>query len=80
MPDSPSADMEKMQEDIKDSLEKEGAQNISFQLENVAFGLKAIVAKFAWIESKDTDLIENNISAIQGVSSVKIEDYRRAFG
>ena len=34
----------------------------------------------AWPEEKDTEIIEVSLASIEGVSSVKIEDYRRAFG
>lgn len=36
--------------------------------------------KMAWQEEKDTNIIEDKLEKIKGVSSVKIEDYRRAFG
>lgn len=80
MPSSPEADLNKIKEKTKESLEKEGAQNIMFEEQPIAFGLKAIMVKFAWPEEKDTDLIENILSKIEEVSSVTIEDYRRAFG
>jgi len=80
LPDSPEADLEKIKESIKSTLESEGALNISFEEEEIGFGLKAILIKFAWPEEKDTDIIENSLSVVPNVSSVKIEDYRRAFG
>lgn len=80
MPNSPEADIELMKKGIQETLEKEGSQNFSFQTEDIAFGLKAIIVKFAWLEEKDTDIIEKNVSEVENVSSVKIEDYRRAFG
>ena len=80
MPDSPEANLEEIQTQISKTLEEQGAQNLSFEQEPVAFGLNAIMAKFAWPEEKDTDLIETSIQKIEHVSSVSIEDYRRAFG
>jgi len=80
MPDSPDANLEDIKAGITKYLESEGAKNITFTEEEIAFGLKAILAKFAWIEEKSTDLVENNLIEIEHVSSVKIEDYRRAFG
>ena len=80
LPDSPEADLKKIESEAKSILEKEGSQNISFKEEPIAFGLKAIKIKFAWPEEKSTDIIENTLKKIPRVSSVKIEDYRRAFG
>jgi len=80
MPKSPETNLEEIKVASKLSLEREGAQNISFSEEEIAFGIKAINIKFAWPEEKDTDIIENMLAKVQGVSSVKIEDYRRAFG
>ena len=80
MPDSPEADLEKIKKKVKSTLEEHGSKNISFEEEPIAFGLSAIKIKFAWPEEKSTDLIENSLSEIKHVSSVTIEDYRRAFG
>jgi len=80
MPESPSSNLEKIKKEAKLFLEKEGAKNISFEEKPVAFGLKSIFTKFAWPEEKETQIIENGLSGIQEVSSVTIEDYRRAFG
>ena len=80
MPDSPEADLESIEKETTKILKSKGAQNISFTEEDVAFGLRAILAKFAWPEEKDTEIIEISLASIEGVSSVKIEDYRRAFG
>lgn len=80
MPNSPEEDLKAIEAKAKESMTKLGAQNISFTEQEVAFGLKAIMMKMAWPEEKDTSLVEDGLAAIEGVSSVKIEDYRRAFG
>jgi len=80
MPESLETNLDELKMQIKKDLEAEGAQNISFEEEEVGFGIKAILAKFAWPEDKNTDIIENIVSEIEHVSSMKIEDYRRAFG
>lgn len=80
MPDAPDTDLEAIRQTAKQNLEEEGAQNISFEEQEVAFGIKAIMAKFAWPEEKQTSLAEDAASKIEHVSSVQIEDYRRAFG
>lgn len=80
MPNSPDENLENIKTKAKAAMEKEGAQNISFTEEEIAFGLKAIMMKLAWKEEKDTGIIEETISKIEGVSSAQITDYRRAFG
>ncbi|MBU0467156.1 MAG: elongation factor 1-beta [Nanoarchaeota archaeon] len=80
MPDSPEQDLEKIKSSAKGILESEGAQNISFEERHIAFGLKAVMIKFAWPEEKDGSVYEDKLSAIEGVSSATTADYRRAFG
>lgn len=80
MPDSPQADLTAIESKAKELMESEGAQNISFTQEDIAFGLKAIHIKMAWPEEKSTDLVENKLAEIDHVSSATIVDYRRAFG
>lgn len=80
MPESPDTDIEVIKESIIDVLESDGAQNISFEVKAVAFGLKAVFVKFAWPEEQDTSMFEQSLADIEGVSSIDTEDYRRAFG
>ena len=80
MPKSLSTDLEKIKSSAKHSLEMEGARNISFEERLVAFGLKALLVKFDFPEEKGTDIVESLLSQIPEVSSVTIEDYRRALG
>jgi len=80
MPTSPETNLEEIKSKASETLEAEGAKNISFEEKEIAFGLKAIMIKMAWPEEKSTDIIENSLAEIENVSSVKIEDYRRAFG
>ena len=80
MPSSPSANLKKIEEESRKILEKQGALNISFEQKPIAFGIKAIFIKMAWPEEKSTELIESSLAKIKEVSSVTIEDYRRAFG
>ena len=80
MPEGLDVDLEKIKEKAEEVLRKEGGQNISFEFHEVAFGLKAVMVKFAWPEEKETEVIERVLGKIDKVSSVTIEDYRRAFG
>ncbi|MBI2451672.1 elongation factor 1-beta [Candidatus Pacearchaeota archaeon] len=80
MPDSLHRDLAKIRKEAEKILNKNGAKNISFNEEPVAFGLKAVMIKFAWPEEKSTEIIEDSLGKIEGVSSATVVDYRRAFG
>lgn len=72
--------IEEIKKSVIENLTKLNAKNISFELEPIAFGLKAIIATFAWPEQQETEQAENAIRQVEGVSSLDIIDYRRAFG
>lgn len=78
MPESIETDLGKIKKEIPKKLGQ--AKNIQIEEKEVAFGLKALEIILAWPEDKDTDEIENRLNEINGVSSAKIEDIRRAFG
>ncbi|MEK6847120.1 MAG: hypothetical protein AABY16_03050 [Nanoarchaeota archaeon] len=80
MPASPNSNLKEIENHAQHIMEKHGAKNISFEEKEVAFGLKSISMKFAISEDKGTDLVENELAKLKDVSSVTIEDYRRAFG
>lgn len=80
MPDGPDANLEAIKQEARRKLEEEGAMNISFEENPVAFGLIAVMVKFAWPEEKNTSIFEDKLSSIEGVSSAETDDYRRAFG
>ena len=80
MPESPETNLGAIKDAASVLLSKEGALNISFEEEPIAFGLKALIITMAWPEQLDTDKAENILKSIEKVSSVEIIDYRRAFG
>lgn len=80
MPESPDVDLKAIEIEAKTRLEKEGGKNITFEERPIAFGLKALIIKMAMPEEKGTDIVESLLSSIPQVSSITIEDYRRAFG
>ena len=80
MPKSPESNLDSIKKSAQSLMEAEGAKSISFEEKPIAFGLKAIFMKFALPEEKGTDLVEQKLSSINEVSSITIEDYRRAFG
>ena len=80
MPESPDVNLNDIKVSARSALEVHGAKNISFEEKPIAFGLKAIMMKLDMPEEKGTDLVEIELAKIKDVSSVTIEDYRRAFG
>jgi len=80
MPSSPQSNLKEIEKHAQHTMEKLGARNITFEEREVAFGLKSIHMKLAIDESKGTDIIETELAKLTDISSVTIEDYRRAFG
>ena len=80
MPSSPEVNIKELKQQIKSVIEKKGGKNCSVDEQPVAFGLKAIIAFFAWPEEKEFESVEQMIQKIEDVSSVQIIDMRRAFG
>jgi elongation factor 1-beta len=78
MPESLDTDLEEIKKQIHIKLSE--AKNINLEEQPIAFGLKAIIATFAWPEEKGTDAVENSLKEIIGVSSAEVIDYRRAIG
>ena len=47
MPESPDSNLEEIESQAKEVMEKEGARNYSFEERPIAFGLKAVMMKMA---------------------------------
>lgn len=80
MPVSPETDLEKLKEKAKSEIQKLGGGIPKFEEEEIAFGLKALIAFFAWPEEKELENLESSLGNIKDVSSVQITDIRRAIG
>ena len=80
MPESLDVNLEDLKNKAQEKILQLKGMNISFTEENIAFGLKAIIAMFAWPEEQDTGILETELASIDGISSAQIIDYRRAFG
>ncbi|MCK9595608.1 elongation factor 1-beta [Candidatus Pacearchaeota archaeon] len=80
LPTSPEADLEKLKETTKALVEEKGGKNCQFEEEPIAFGLKALIALFAWPEELELENLENSLKEIDEVSSIQVIDMRRAFG
>ena len=79
MPDSPSADLDKIEKQTEELILK-GTKQIKKEREPIAFGLIALKISFTWPEEQSTDPLMESISKIPQVSSAEIVDYRRAIG
>lgn len=80
MPVSPDVDLENIKNSTKSIVEESGGKNCNFEEEPIAFGLKAVIALFAWPEEKELENLEESLRNIEDVNSVQVIDMRRAFG
>ena len=80
MPDSPQADLSKIEKEVLEILEKEGRKNSRFEREPIAFGLTAVIVLFGWEEEKSTDPLMETFQTLPNVNSAEIIDFRRAIG
>ena len=81
MPDSPDADLAKIESSAKEKISRFGGEVAKSEHVPIAFGLKAITLYFVMDEKKgSTDNLEKEISEMDEVQSVEITDVRRAIG
>lgn len=81
MPESPDVDLDSLSQKIKKMLNDFGAEVGKVEIEEVAFGLKAL--KFICVMNEDlgsTESVEKDIEKLEGVSSIDVVDVRRAIG
>lgn len=80
MPSSPETDLEKIKDKVSDLISAEEKTNIRFEIEPIAFGLKALIIVFGWPEEKSLDELQAQFEKIENVNSVELIDIRRAVG
>ena len=80
MPSSPESDLEGIEKKVKETLEKQDAKNPGFEIQPIAFGLKAIIVSFGWPEEKELESLEEELKKIENINSVETIDLRRAIG
>lgn len=77
MPESPEVDLEKVKEDIIQSI-PDGAEFHKIEEEPIAFGLVALKVMVVVGDSEGgTEKVEENLSKVKNISSVEVEDVRR---
>ncbi len=77
MPSSPEVDVEKVSESAKVLVEGRGGKNREYEIQPIAFGLKAVIAFFEWPEEKSLDDLEEQLKKIEDVNSVQVIDMRK---
>ncbi len=77
MPISPSVNLGKIEHEAKRIIELEGGINKKYEIEPIAFGLKAIIAFFQWPEEKEIEYLEERLRKIKDVQSVQTIDMRK---
>lgn len=77
MPVSPSVNLKKIEQEAKKIVESEGGINKNYEIEPIAFGLKAIIAFFQWPEEKEIEFLEKKLEKIKNVQSVRVIDMRK---
>ena len=82
MPENPEVNLEELENRVKEKIKGfSGETETKTEIEEVAFGLKAIKIIFVMDESKGaTDSLEKEISELDGANSVDVVDVRRALG
>lgn len=78
MPDGLDVDLDVLKEDAKKAIESSGGSFTDFEIQNIAFGLKALIVGARLDEEKPGEVMEENLAKMPGVSSVEVIDYRRA--
>ena len=80
MPQSPDTDLGKIQEEVVSLLRKKDVQNPKFEIQPIAFGLKALIVMFGWLEDKELEKLEDEFGKIKNTNSIEVVDIRRAIG
>jgi len=78
MPEDASMNLVVLQEYAKEAVEEAGGEITTFEEQEIAFGLKALIVGVRLDESLDSNKLEEALGNIDGVSSLDIIDYRRA--
>jgi len=77
MPKSPDEDLEEIKIAAKKIVEDFGGNNKEYEIEPIAFGLKAIIVFFFYPDNKSTEHLEEEFEKVEGVQSAKLIDMRK---
>ncbi len=77
MPESPESNLEAIQAAAKKIVEDFGGENKPYEIQPIAFGLKAVIVFFFYDETKSTDHLEDEFAKIPEVASAQLIDMRK---
>jgi translation elongation factor aEF-1 beta len=77
MPKSPSVNLKAIEESAKKIVEDFGGKNKEYSIEDIAFGLKAVIVFFFYSDDKDIDSMEGKLAKIENVASAQLIDMRK---
>jgi len=77
MPESPDVDLEEIQNQAKKIVENFGGTNKEYEIQPIAFGLKAVIVFFFYSEDKSTEHLEDEFAKIPNVQSAQLIDMRK---
>jgi translation elongation factor aEF-1 beta len=77
MPQDPSVDLKKIEEEAKKIVENFGGKNKEYSIEDIAFGLKAVIVFFFYSDDKNIDTMEEKLAKIENVASAQLIDMRK---
>jgi translation elongation factor aEF-1 beta len=77
MPESPQVNLKEIEEAAKKIVEDFGGKNKEYSIEDIAFGLKAVIVFFFYPDNKNIDIMEEKLSKIKNVASVQLIDMRK---
>lgn len=77
MPKSPSSNIDKIAKSAVEIIEKENGKRVNYEINPIAFGIKALIVFFQWPEEKGLDKVETKLKKISEVQSVEMVDIRK---
>lgn len=81
MPEDVEVDLENLKEKVIEKIKDFGGETPKVEIEEIAFGLKAIKILFLLDERKSNlDPLEESVRELEGVNSAVVVDVRRAMG
>lgn len=80
MADDPETDLAKVEECAKKAIESNGGEFGRSTIVPIAFGLKSLEIIFIIDEKLGSDVFEEALGKVEGVSSATVTDFRRALG
>ena len=79
MPTSLEVDLSSIEEAAKKIVEDFGGDNKEYEIQPVAFGLKAVIVFFFYPDDQDIEPLEEKFAAIENVASCELIDQRKIY-